>query len=182
MKRILEYPKFLILASTYVLAYVVFQVIDYGLFHSTIITLGYAGTLISGVFYVYGFTAAFATTALVILGKDQNIIIAGLLAGAGALLGDMIIFSFVRESFAEEIEKLKKGKILAWLHLKTPDNVKRFLMPLAGIILVSSPLPDEIGIPFLALSREISPRRFAVISYILNTGGIFAILLLSEKL
>ena len=174
----LKYPKFLLLILTFVIAYILFSGRNFLPFHNTLLSLGYLGTFLAGIFFVYGFTAAPATVILSILAKEQNILIAGFVAGFGALIGDLLIFKFIRHSFADEIEKLSKENVLNRVHNKIPKILKKyFILVLAGFI-ISSPLPDEIGVSLLAASTTISIRVFSIISYILNTAGIFVILII----
>src|SRR3989344_5750951 len=44
-----------------------------------------------------------------------------------------------------------------------------------GAILIASPLPDEIGVSLMGLSK-ISTIRFVILSFVLNATGIFLIL------
>lgn len=78
-------------------------------------------------FFTYGFTAAPATAILLILAREQNIVLAGFIAGFGALIGDAIIFKLIRHSFADEVEKLSKEKAVDYLNKKTPSLLKNIL-------------------------------------------------------
>ena len=51
----------------------------------------------------------------------------------------------------------------------------------AGFI-IASPLPDEIGVTMIAASKSISAKVFSVISYVLNTAGIFVILMIGGSM
>ena len=178
-KRLLnKYPKFLLLLLTFLIAYLLFYGKTNQPFHDFITSLGYIGVFITGIFFAYGFTAAPATAILLILAKEQNILYAGLIGGLGALVGDLIIFNFIRYSLDDEIKKLSKEKIILYINHKTPNLFKRYLVPVVAGFIIASPLPDEIGVSILAASRNISIRIFSVISYLLNTAGIFAILYL----
>ncbi len=109
MKKILQkirYPKFLLLILTFVAAYLLLSGRGLLPFHNFLFSLGYLGTFLAGTFFVYGFTAAPATAILLILAKSQNIILAGLIAGFGALLGDLIIFKFVRTGITQNLQHL----------------------------------------------------------------------------
>ena len=181
-KLLIKYPKFLLLFLTFLVAYLLFYDKTYQPFHDFIISLGYAGTFLAGIFFAYGFTAAPATAILLILAKEQNIFLAGFIAGFGTLVGDLIIFNFIRHSFMDEIKKLSKEKIVLYVNHKTPNLFKKyFVLVLAGFI-IASPLPDEIGVSLLAASRTISTKIFSVISYLLNTVGIFVILYIGKVL
>ncbi len=176
-KRLLiKYPKFLFLFITFLIAYLLFYERTYPPFHDFITSLGYFGTFIAGAMFAYGFTAAPATAVLLILAKEQNFLLAGLIGGLGALVGDLIIFNFIRYSLADEIEKLSKEKAVMYINHKIPNRFKKYLMPVVAGFIIASPLPDEIGVSLLAVSKNISIKIFSVISYILNTAGIFVIL------
>ena len=176
-QRLLEkYPKFLLLFITFIVAYLLFYERTYPPFHDFIISMGYFGTFLAGALFAYGFTAAPATAILLILAKEQNIFLAGLIGGFGALVGDLIIFRFVRYSLADEIAKLSKEKITLYISHKTPNLFKKYLIPVIAGFVIASPLPDEIGISMLAVTKNISMKIFSVISYMLNTAGIFVIL------
>ncbi len=174
----IKYPKLLFLILTFVIAYLMFVERDFPLFHNLLLSLGYFGTFLAGVFFTFGFTAAPATAILLILAGEQNIFFAGFIAGFGALVGDLIIFKFIRYSFADEIEKLSKEKALNHLNNKIPSLLKKYFIPVLAGFIIASPLPDEIGVSLLAASTTISTRVFSIVSYILNTAGIFVILII----
>lgn len=178
----IKYPKLLLLLLTFVTAYILFSGRTYTPFHNLLISLGYFGTFLSGIFFVYGFTAAPATAILLILAKEQNILLAGFIAGFGALLGDLIIFKFIRKTFADELEELSKGKIMNTINDNTPNLLRKYLAPVLAGFIIASPLPDEIGISILATSKSISTKVFSIISYVLNTVGIFVILLIGSSI
>ena len=184
MKKIplIKYPKFLLLFITFLIAYLLFYERTNTPFHNFIISWGYAGTFIAGILFAYGFTAAPATAILLILAKEQNIFLAGFIGGFGALIGDLIIFNFVRYSLDDEIKKLSKEKIISYISHKTPNSIKRYLIPVIAGFIIASPLPDEIGVSLLAASKTISIKIFSVISYLLNTAGIFVILAIGNMI
>lgn len=177
-----KYPKFLLLFITFLIAYLLFYERTYIPFHDFIISLGYIGTFLAGALFAYGFTAAPATAILLILAKEQNILIAGFIGGLGALVGDLIIFRFVRYSLDDEIRKLKREKIVLYINHKTPNIFKKYLIPVIAGFIIASPLPDEIGVSLLAASRIVSLKIFSVISYVLNTAGIFVILFIGYNI
>lgn len=109
----------------------------------------------------------------------MNIFLAALLAGFGAMIGELIIFRFIRHQFSDEIEKLSNEKIISQINSKI-SSVKRYFLPALAVFIISSPLPSEIGISILAASRTIPTKVFTVISYVLNTIGILAILIIGR--
>ena len=177
-----KYPKFLLLFITFIIAYLMFYGNSNPAFHDFIISLNYFGTFISGILFSYGFTAAPATALFLIFAKEQNIIAAGLIGGFGALLGDLLIFSFIRASFKDEVEKLYKEKFVRYLAEHTNPTFKKYFIPIFAGLIIASPLPDEIGINILAAYNHTSMKVFTLLSYVLNTAGIFVILLIGSAI
>ncbi len=172
----MKYPKLSLLLLTFFLAYLLFSANVFLQLRDSIISLGYLGSFILGIFYSYGFTAAPATALLLILGKTQNIYLGGTLAGFGALLGDLVLFKFFRYSFAQELKLLTREKIIIQLTSTTPHHIKKFLVPIVASFVIMSPLPDEIGVFLFATYGSVTPGRFSLISFLLNTFGILLIL------
>ncbi|MBI2659832.1 hypothetical protein HYX07_01595 [Candidatus Woesearchaeota archaeon] len=170
-----RYPKFLLLFITFVIAYLLFSSREFGPFQDFIVGLGYAGTFVTGILFVYGFTAAPATAIFLILAQHQNIYLASAIGGIGALVGDLFIFSFIRQSFADEIAKLSRERIVHYFNNKLPGMIKKYTLPVVAGFIIASPLPDEIGVTMLAASKIISMKIFSIMSYLLNTIGILAI-------
>ena len=171
-----RYPKLLLLLLTFGIAYILFYGKTYQPFHESIISLGYVGSFLAGALFAYGFTAAPATAIFLILAKEQNILLAGFIGGFGALAGDLIIFNFIRSSFTDEIKKLEYEKVIRGINDHMPSALKKYFVPVFAGFIIASPLPDEIGVSLLAASNTLSTKVFSVISYILNTAGIFVIL------
>ncbi len=109
----IKYPKLILLLVTIIVGVLIFyEGRNYTPFHEFLVSLGYVGTFLGGIFYAYGFTAAPATAVLLVLAQEQNLIFAVFIGGLGALLSDLLIFSFIRYSFINEINKLKKEKLV----------------------------------------------------------------------
>ena len=132
--------------------------------------------------YAYGFTAAPATSAILIASKNQSVEIAAIIGGLGALVGDLFIFKLIRVSLKDEIEKLCKEKIIVRTKEKLPLFFKKYFLPIVACIIIASPLPDEIGVSLLSGATKISTKTFSFISYILNTIGILVILIIGKAL
>lgn len=177
----IKYPKLLLLLGTIILAYFLFTGKDLASVHDVISSLGYFGTFIAGLLFSYGFTAAPATALLLILAKEQSVVAAGLIAGLGALLSDLLIFKLVRFTLADEIARIQKEKYFPPFP-KLPRLIQKYVVPVIAGLIIASPLPDEIGVSLLAASNTISLRAFLVISYVLNTTGIFIILAIGRMI
>lgn len=75
-------------------------------------------------------------------------LIAGLIEGFGALLGDLVIFHFVRHSFSDEIQKLSQEKIVKTVQKMVPSPIQKHLLAALASILIASPLPTEIALHY----------------------------------
>jgi hypothetical protein len=176
-----KYPKLAILILTYILAYVIFTDRNSLFFKEILVSTGYLGVFICGILYTYGFTSGPATALLLILSKNVNILLAGLLAGVGSLLGDMLIFEFIRSSFADELEKLSHEKLILRFEKHLPRQVLKHGLPVLAAFIIASPLPDEIGVALFAASK-ISIKNFTLLDYFFNTTGILLILLIGVSI
>lgn len=176
----LKYPKFTLLFLTFIFAYILFSAKIFLPLRSFLLSLGYLGIFVSGIFYSYSFTSASATASLLFLSNKQNIFLAGLLGGLGALISDLIIFNFIKFSFKDEIIKLSKEKIFNFK--KKKSIFQRYFLIILGGLIIASPLPDEIGVSLMALSKKVSTRLFILLSYFLNSIGIMIILTIGELL
>lgn len=142
-------------------------------------SFGYISAFFSGVFFISTFTVVPSSVILFHLSEFLNPYIVALLAGIGAMLGDYIVFRFIKDKVFEEwyiffkrfklprIKKLFKTPYFAWM------------LPVLGAIIIASPIPDEIGISLLGLSK-IKKWQFFIITFVLNTVGILIIILSAQ--
>ena len=183
MKRLFHfrYPKLVFLILAIALSYSIFTTTAAREFTLGLGIFGYLGLFIAGIFLAFGFTAPFAVGFLVLLSPD-NILLACLTAGLGAMLGDLFIFKLIRVSFMDEFIRLEKTKVMketAFLIDKELGHKLKvyFLYALVGLFIMS-PLPDEAGMIMLAGLTKINIRVLALMTFILHSLGIFALLLI----
>jgi hypothetical protein len=136
---------------------------------------GYVGAFFAGIFFVSTFTVSTATLVLLILTETLSPLEIGIIAGVGAVVGDLTIFRFVKDNLIREISPIYNR--LGGKHLTIILNTKYFkwTLPVLGAILIASPLPDEIGVSLMGISK-MKTYKFIIISYLLNSIGIFLIL------
>lgn len=151
-------------------------------FHSLLLHLGnfgYIGAFIAGMFFVSTFTVATSALILLILAETLSPLEIGLIAGLGAVVGDMLIFRLVKDNLSNEIEDIY-NHVDRKKHLKKLFHSKYFnwMLPVLGSILIASPLPDELGVSLMGISK-MNPVKFMVISYVLNSIGIFLVVSVS---
>lgn len=136
------------------------------------------GSFLAGMFYISIFTVAPATVVLAELAQKFSPWEVAFFGGLGALVGDLLIFRFIKNSLARDIlSLLPQPRRRRWSGiLKT--RLFRWLTPLIGALIVASPLPDEIGLMLMGVSR-LKTSIFAPLSFVLNFLGILAICLVA---
>lgn len=135
-------------------------------------SLGWVGVLVAGALFVSTFTVATGALMLSIFLEEYPLPLVALLAGAGAVMGDLIIFHLVRDNLLGELKDVYRhfgGRHLtALLHTR----YFRWTLPVIGAAIIASPLPDELGVSILGISR-MNTARFMLLSFVLNATGIF---------
>jgi hypothetical protein len=175
-------PNTTLLLLGVVLLWLMAQLPDVRAFIESLGYLGRLGALLAGVFFVSTYTVVPAGYVLFELAKYQNPLEVALFAGVGAMVGDFVIFRFVRDGVMEELQPhflwIQRRPSVRQL-FKTPYFA--WLAPVVGAIIIASPLPDELGIGLLGASRMKS-GTFLVLTYVLNVAGIFLIVLAARSL
>lgn len=131
---------------------------------------GIIGILVSGILFGYAFTAAPATASLISFTNYYNPIIIALIGATGTMIGDLLIFNFFKKGLPEEIETIiKKTKIE-----KIKKSKFKWLIPGISGFIIASPLPDEIGISLLGVTK-FNTTKFMILAFTLNFIGILII-------
>lgn len=137
------------------------------------------GSFFAGIFFTSVFTIAPATVVLAELAQLNSPLEVAFFGGIGALCGDLIIFRFVKDSLGGDIEYLvqKRGgeRLSAIFHYK----LFKWLIPFLGALIVASPLPDELGLAMMGLSK-MKTSLFIPVSFLLNSLGILVIGLIAK--
>jgi hypothetical protein len=147
---------------------------------SSISKLGYVGSFLSGIFFVSTFTVAPASIVLFKLAQTFNPLIIALTAGMGAVIGDYVIFRFLKDGVFDEIKPIfmKLGGSRLERLISTPYFA--WLAPVLGAIIIASPFPDEIGVGLMGISK-LKNWQFLTISFVLNSLGILLIITLAKS-
>lgn len=141
--------------------------------------LGYVGAFIVGIFFVSIFTVAPAAVVLLYLAEGGHPWIIASIAGLGAMVGDYVIFRYVRDRIIDELRPVWQRSLIGSLTgrlFSTPYF--SWLIPIVGMAVIASPLPDEVGVGMLGISR-LRAWQFLVVTFLLNAGGILVIILLA---
>jgi len=153
-------------------------VIDYLLLKTA--EFRFLGSFIAGLFFVSIFTVAPAIGILFSLFTTGFLFETSFFAALGAVAGDFLIYRFFRSFhslyFEELFKKLKPERIRFLFH-----SGLAWLVPFFGVIIIASPLPDELGLALLGFSRF--PIWLLVpFSFILNFVGIFILGLIAKQI
>lgn len=132
------------------------------------------GAFIAGMFFVSVFSAAPAAAVLIELFRANSLLEVALAGALGALVGDWAMFRFMRDHLAADLAFLARSSPLRRRLLIFRLKCFRWLTPLLGALIVASPLPDEIGLALMGLSR-LRTVVFLPLSFALNFAGMLII-------
>jgi hypothetical protein len=177
-----KYPRLILLGLTIIASYTFFMLgwLDWVKYlHNGSSALA---CVVAGVLFSFGFTAAFGFAIFVELAHTMHPLTGALLGGAGSLIADLTILTFVQEHLLEELKLLRQSWVFeivtgARFHKHFPRPVRRVLLWVITAFVIASPLPDDIGIMLVSGLSHVDRRLFAFLCFALNTLGIFAILI-----
>lgn len=135
----------------------------------------FIGSFIAGIFFTSIFTTAPAIVTLGEIAHANSVVLTAFFGGMGAVVGDLIIFRFVRNMLSAHLMELIKHQGVG-RRFKVLLKMKyfRWFTFLVGGLIIASPFPDELGISILGFSR-LKASWFIVISFIFNFIGILLI-------
>ncbi len=140
-------------------------------FITSVGTLRFIGAFIGGALFVCTFTVSLGAIILFELAKHTSPLEIGFFAALGAVFTNFIVFHYVKNNLVEEIEELYED--LSGHHIRVMVHSKFFgwFLPVLGALIMASPIPDEIGVSLMGISK-MSPIKFVILSFILNGIGI----------
>ncbi len=153
-------------------------------FNEFLLQLGsfeYIGAFFAGILFVSSFTMPISAVIFVILSHDIHPVALGLIGGSGAVAGDLVIFKLVKDHLVDELKELVGDDEVSELRLLFRSRYLAWTLPIIGGLIIASPLPDELGVSVLSMSK-VSENRFITISFISNAFGILAIASIAKVL
>lgn len=146
-------------------------------FHLFLLNLkdyGYIGAFFAGMLFVSTFTFATGAIILLVFAEALNPIELALIAALGGVAGDFLIFRYIKNDLNKEIELIYKN--IGGNHLSKVLHTKYFswTLPVIGALIIVSPVPDEIGVSLMGLSK-MSIYKFLPIAFVLDFIGVFLI-------
>lgn len=136
---------------------------------------GWLGSFVAGLFFTSIFTTAPAIVALAESARATSVLHTALFGAVGAVLGDLVIFRFIRDHISAHLVALaghSRG-IRRAKYLLRAKAFRWFTFLVAGLI-IASPVPDEVGISLLGFTR-LKTRFFIPLSFTFNFIGIYII-------
>ncbi len=131
-----------------------------------------ARSIFSGFLFSSTFTASTGAFLLAKFSQNQSASFIALTAGAGGMLCDLLIFHIIKskqKTLHRQAKNLNHFSILKKLvHFKKLS----WTLPIVGACIIASPLPDEVGVGLIGITR-ISYSKFLLLSYIVNVAGMF---------
>ncbi|MFH1036657.1 MAG: hypothetical protein V1756_01130 [Patescibacteria group bacterium] len=144
--------------------------------------LWFLDSFVAGMFFTSVFTTIPAIVALgEIAQSSQSVLIVAIFGGLGALCGDLIVFRFMRDRFGEDIMHLIRNSGNSRLQSIIRLKSFRWLTFFLGALVIASPLPDELGLTMMGLSKT-KTSLFIPVSFIFNSLGILVIGLVAKNL
>lgn len=141
---------------------------------------GYIGAFFVGILFVSIFTVGPASVVLFQLADRLNPLGVALAAGTGGMFGDYLILRFLKDKVFEELKPLYMehgGRPLRKL-FKTPYFA--WAIPIFGALLIMSPLPDEVGLGLMGVSKMKTWQLMGLL-YLLDVAGIFLIVIAARS-
>lgn len=134
---------------------------------------------IAGIFFTSAFTIAPSSIFLVHIANSLPVHTVAIWGGLGAVVGDLILFLFIRDRFANDLLKSLKPSLIKHIFKSFHLGFFKWFSPVLGAFIIASPLPDELGLTLMGLSKT---RLYILIpiSLIMNMIGIYAIVWFSH--
>lgn len=191
MKFRVKYPNLTLFGTSILIVTVLSRFDIFDKVFGDIGSLGFLGAFIAGILFPITLTSPFAVASLYYLGGHIGLPMTVVFGGIGAVIGDLLIYSFIKDGTIVEIEEIykqyktnhpthdKKGHRKALLHL-FHSKFFHALGLFVGGLLIMLPTPDELGIAVLS-SYKLSRKKFIFLSLVLNTISVWIVATLGAR-
>ncbi len=133
-------------------------------------------SFLAGIFFTSTFTIAPASVAIVQIAQHgAGIPVVAFWGALGAMLGDLILFFFIRDRFYENLMSTLKPSTIKHIAHSFHFGFLKWLSPLLGALIIASPLPDELGLSLLGVSK-VKVSLLMPIAFAMNFLGIYLLL------
>lgn len=181
MARLKDFKFTLSFLLSIILAIVLFVLGAFDSAAQTLGNFGYIGAFFAGILFASTFTSASAALFFITLGEHLNPYWVGIIGGLGTMIGDLVMYHFIREKLFVELKALSEYFITENRRQKMEEFTKHrvfvWLVPFIASVLIASPLPDEIGIALFSMVN-FHPKYVSIIAFLLNAIGIFSLVMI----
>jgi pheromone shutdown protein TraB len=122
--------------------------------------------IILGYFYSFSFTGG--VSSVMISNVSSNFLLFSLLSAFGSMLADFTLLKILKVNFEEEVKNL-------FDYLRINKYFSNRLKTFLAIVIIGSPLPDEIGVMLLSQTNKFSKVQFLTICFFANFFFVFLI-------
>jgi hypothetical protein len=122
--------------------------------------------VILGYFYSFSFTGG--VSSVMISNVTDNFLFFSLLSALGSMLADLTLLKILKVNFEEEVKNL-------FDYLRINKYFSNRLKTFLAIVIIGSPLPDEIGVMLLSQTNKFSKVQFLTICFFANFFFVFLI-------
>ncbi|MES2203465.1 MAG: hypothetical protein V4474_04040 [Patescibacteria group bacterium] len=135
----------------------------------------YITSFVAGIFFTSVITTAPAIAVFGGLQEGGNILLISLVGGAGAVVGDYLLFAFMRNRMDKDVEHLISKKRSRRLRALFSRPTFKWFTPFIAGVLIAIPLPtDELAMTLLSIAK-LPNRLFIPLAFAFNTIGIYCI-------
>lgn len=135
---------------------------------------------VAGLMYASFVTTPLSIASFYLLALHTNPLLLALIGGVGAAVGDVLLIHLLRLLKKDLPRFSTKGLVHDIKKLLHSVNL-HFVALTLGILIIASPLPDEIGLILLGATK-LPDYKIFLISAVLNAIGIYLILIPLEIL
>jgi hypothetical protein len=134
----------------------------------------FLGAFVAGLFFTSAFTTPISIVAFGEMAMHTPVWQLALVGCVGALIGDLVIYTLIKDTFAEDVKDFLRVHRYKKLRAIFKLRIFRWLTPTLGALIIASPLPDELGLAMMGFSR-MKVSLLVPVSLALNFLGIVLI-------
>jgi hypothetical protein len=180
MRFLFRYPNIIVFVLGLIFSLILYYTGGFAVFFDFLGSLKHFGLFFLGVCYSFSASAGFSSIAFIAIGNETNPLVVSFLGGVGAMVGDLLIFRFVKVGMMNELRFIAEKRLsqtdLVKIRNFFGSGLTRFFGMFIGFLLIASPFPDELGVIILAFSG-MRARRSAPVFFFLNAIGIYLLAL-----
>jgi hypothetical protein len=147
---------------------------------------GYFSIFFLGILFPLGFTTAPVAATLYTMSPNFNPILMPLIAATGAMLGNLLIYFFVKFELTDEIRHIFTNDLkldfykfeLTLTKQKLKSKYFRILVPPLSGLLIALPIPTEMFVSILWNITKVELKYVLLLSFIFSFIGIMSLGLL----